>query len=344
MEVKLYSRPNKDGKKVLYVDYTEKMGKRVRRSLNLLENKANIAYVHRNIIPKIERKLKYGLRFEGYKLSEFTDKVLEEAKEKKINTYYTYECAIKKFYSIMGDLEIDEVSIRDIEKYIGTLKKQGMSSATINVYLAPIAMAFKDAIRLDVIDKNPVTFAKKPTVKNKEKKVFNLMQMHNLLKNAKGELKTFLYFAFFTGARPGEIIAMRWEDITDDTISINRTMVKHKGENLPKGGKKRKIALLKPLKEYLSNIRQKNGKVLKQTYVTFVNQFTMLLEKVGYDRRTPHAIRHTFASLLMKAKEDPTLIQYFLGHSSLDMIHKVYAHYIEDDKDVGRVEELLALS
>lgn len=345
MEVKLYSRPNKDGKKVLYVDYTEKSGKRLRKSLNLLETKANIAYVHRHIIPEIERKLKYGLEFREYKMTEFTNMVLEHAKEtQKINTFISYDNAIKRFYQIMGDVNVSEVRVKFIEKYIVTLKELGLSSATINLYLVPIKLALNEAMRLDVIEKNAVTLSRKPTVKNKEKKVFNLMQMHHLLSKAEGELKTFLYFAFFTGARPGEIKALRWSDITEDTIGINRTVVQNFRENLPKGGKTREIALLKPLKEYLDTIGKSKDNIFSFNYRYYAAHFSELVVQCGYERRTLHVTRHTFTSLLIKAREEPTLIQYFLGHASLKMINDVYAHYIEDEKDVSRVGDILAQS
>ena len=346
MEVKLYSRPNKDGKKVLYVDYTEESGRRVRRSLNLQESKANIAYVKRNIIPEIERKIKYGVEFREYKMSEFIDIVLKKAKEnKKINTFVTYEKAVNKFYSIMGDVNIEKIFVKNIENYINSLKREGLSSATINLYLVPIKMAFKEAMRLEIIDKNPVPLADKPIVKNKEKKVFNLIQMHQILEKAEGELKTFLYFAFFTGARPGEIVALRWSDISNNMIFINRTSIQNgKMENLPKGGKKRSFDLLKPLGDYLSTLDKKRDKIFSYKYEAYARSFSRFLVKKGFERNTLHSTRHTFTSLLMKSREDPTLIQYFLGHSSLNMINKVYAHYIHDENDAKRLGNMLAQS
>ena len=343
MEVKLYSRPNKDGKNILYVDYMEKKGKRVRKSLNLLETKANIAYVYRHIIPEIERKINYGVQFREYKMAEFTNIVLQKAKaNKKLNTWTVYEKAVNKFHSIMGDVSIDSLSVKEIEMYIGILAKQGLSSATINLYLVPIKLAFKEAMRLEIVQKNPVTLADKPVIRNKEKKVFNLINMHQILEKASGDLKTFLYFAFFTGARAGEIIALRWSDINDKSINIDRTSVQRTTENLPKSGKKRKIALLKPLKDYLSTIPKNDDKIFKKTYWTYALNFSKLVQSLGFEKRTLHVTRHTFASLLMKSREDPTLIQYFLGHSSLDTLNRTYAHYIEDDRDTERIGNFLA--
>jgi len=340
--VKLYSRPSKDGNKKLYVDYTDNSGKRVRKSLNLLDTKSNIAYVKRNIIPEIERKLNYGLSFREYKLREFTDKVFLRAKEiQKTNTVLTYDSAIKRFFAFMGDVSVEKVRVIDIDRYVDFLKKEGLSSSTISVYLSPIQLAFKEAIRLEIIDKNPVMFTIKPSVKNKEKVVFNLMQMHQLLERAEGELKTFLYFAFFTGARPGEVISLRWCDISDGYLNIERTRVKDGTENLPKSGKSRKFKLLKPLEDYLKTLEKKGTSIFSKSYTTYASYFTALQSSMGYERRTLHVTRHTFSSLLYQAKENPTLIQYFLGHTDLTMLYKHYAHYIEDEGDVDRVSNLL---
>lgn len=337
--VKLCSRKCKAGN-MLFAEYYRGR-ERVRKSLNLLESKVNIAYVNKIIIPEIERKLKYGLEDREYKLSEFTSMVLSATKEdKKISTYKTYQYAVSKFFSIMGDKSVD-LRVGDIDRYIGILKKQGISSATIVVYLAPISLAFNEAIRLDIINKNPVTLSKRPPIKNKEVKVFNILQMQNLLNNAQGLLKLYLHFAFFTGARPNEIMALRWSDISDDCIHIQRTRV-GKIENSPKSGKDRKIMMLKPVKDFISSYDKKNDAVFNFSYSAMSNHFRNLVSSLGYERRTLHSIRHTFTSLLFKARENPVLIQHFLGHASLDMINKVYSHYIEDKNDYFRVEKALS--
>ena len=344
MKVKLYTRNHK-GKETLYVEYKEGE-KRVRKSLHLEDTRKNVSYVYRNIIPQIELKLERNLRPSGYKLSKFTEMVLDETKEeKKISTFKTYEVAINKFFKIMGDVDLETTRIRDIDMYVRTLKKEGLSSATISLYIVPIKMAFKEAIRLEIIDKNPVTFVKKPKVKNKEKKPFSLLQMHNLLNKAEGELKLFLFFAFFTGARPNEILALKWKDISENSILIERTIVQKTIENTPKNGKSRRIALMKPLKEFLNDKERGNldSRIIGVAYASINRSFKLLLEKVGYEKTTPHVTRHTFTSLLLQAKENPTLVQYFLGHSSLDMINKVYSHYIEDEQDVSRIEKILGM-
>lgn len=338
--MKLYERGDK-----LYVEYSMD-GKRIRKSLNLKSTQSNKLYAYREIIPEIERKIKYDLNLDGYKLSEFTDIVLEDVKQnKKLNTYLLYQHAVKEFFKIMGDVNIGDVRTIDIDRYVRKLIEKGKSSSTITTYLAPIRSAFKEAIRLDIIIKNPVIYVKKPSVKHKKKKPFNMLQMKTLIDKSDGELKIYLFIAFFTGARPNEIISLKWEDITDKHISINKTFVRRNIINKPKNGKTRNIPILKPLKKFLSSL--KRGKdhefVFIARYDNIFHKFKKLLEEVGYQAASLHVTRHTFTSIMLQSRQNPTMIQYFLGHSSLDMINTVYAHYIEDDNELETIGNILSM-
>lgn len=341
-EVKLYPRPSKDGEK-LYAEYYDTNGKRVRKSLDLLYSKTNVAYAKKHIVPEIERKIMFGIEIREYFLSEFTAKVLNFTKNnRKINTYEAYRYGIKKFFKIIGDIDVSKAKVHDVEKYINALQKEGNSGATIALYLAPIRMAFNDAIRDEIIQRNPVEYAKKPPIKNKKREVFNIIKMRTLLDKAEGVLKLYLYLAFFTGARPNEIMALRWSDLKNGKVSITKTRVLNVKENEPKNGKPRSLMMLKPLKDFLDTQKIEGERLFPCTYMKVFKDFNKLLDTCEYQRRGLHTIRHTFTSLLIQARENPTLIQYFLGHADLTMINKVYAHYIEDEKDVERIEKVLS--
>lgn len=341
-EVKLYSRPSKDGEK-LYAEYYDTHGKRVRKSLNLLYSKSNVAYAKKHIVPEIERKIMFGIEVREYWLSEFTDRVLKFAeKNRKFNTYEAYKYGVQKFFKIVGDIDVSKTKIKDIEKYIDTLQEDGASGATIALYLAPIRMAFNDAIRHEIIQRNPVEYAQKPPIRNKKREVFNIIQMRTLLDRSEGLLKLYLHLAFFTGARPNEIMALRWDDLKNGKVSITKTRVIKNKENEPKNGKPRKLMMLKPLKDFLVTQEVNGERLFPCSYMKIVKRFHSLLDKCEYSRRGLHTIRHTFTSLLIQARENPTLIQYFLGHTDLTMINRVYAHYIEDERDVARIEKVLS--
>lgn len=160
--------------------------------------------------------------------------------------------------------------------------------------------------------------------------------MHTLLREAKGELKTFLYLAFYTGARVGEILALRWENIGLNTIDIKKT--KHANGELgtPKTGKSRTILCPEPLKKYLSSLEQTEDFVLKLNYHSARRNFQQLLKNLGYEIQGLHATRHTFTSLLVQNNVSPTLIAQMLGHSSLTMINNIYAKYIEGNNTTNQ--------
>jgi hypothetical protein len=84
-EVKLYSRLSKDGEKI-YAEFYDCHGKRVRKSLNLMATKANMAYAQKHIVPEIERKIMFGVEFREYMLSEFTSMVLKFEKRNAKST------------------------------------------------------------------------------------------------------------------------------------------------------------------------------------------------------------------------------------------------------------------
>lgn len=343
-EVKLYSRPSKDGEKI-YAEYYDHVGKRVRKSLNLPSTKVNMAYARKHIVPEIERKIKYGIEARKYKLSEFTCSVIAQAKEeKKRSTWVTYQYAVNKFNKIMGDVNVEDVTIIDIEKYVKALKVAGLESASISLYLSPISQAFNDAIRMGIIVQNPVTLARRPKVQNKEYKVFNLVQIKTLLDRSEGELKTYLHFALFIGARPNEIIGLKWKDVGDARIHIERTKVQRLYENSPKNGKDRYIGIMKPLRDHLSTIERggKDDYIFTRTYEEIRVSYLKLLKLLGYEKRVLHTLRHTFTSLLYQARENQTMIKDFLGHGSMEMINKKYAHHMEDEFDLKRTESIFA--
>lgn len=329
-----------DRKGILYVDYRYDK-KRVRRSLGLKTTKKNEAYAYRYLIPDIEKNILIGIKSKDeLKLSHFTNLVLKKKQKQKHNTYALYTNAVKKFFSIVVDKNIQDYKISDIEDYIDELD---VCAASIKTYLAPIALAFDIAIKQDLIGRNPVKFADKPRSRNKEREPFSLDEVKSLLYNASGELKLFLYLAFYTGCRSGEILALRWGDITDSKIVISRTRLKNGDFNIPKTGKTREAFLLEPLKTFLDTLecnKAPDELIIKLTYQTILVRFRELLSTLGMGRQGLHITRHTFASILASGGVKPIIIQRLLGHTDLKSTSR-YSHYLENDEDRKEVARIM---
>nr|DAS02193.1 MAG TPA: Integrase [Caudoviricetes sp.] len=337
-EVRLYAR-----KKVLYLDYVEN-GRRIRKSLKIEATKANEAYAIRNIMPEYERKLKNRISTtENFKLSEFIQKVLKDAlSNKKLSTYMAYRAHSERFLEVMGDKSVSEYKVMDIERYCDIVGGAAFSSK-----LAPISLAFDAAMRYELILRNPVKLAKKPKSKPAVKEPFSYGVMRQILDAAQGELKTFLCIAFYTGARAGEVLALRPCDINETHVFITRTMLRSGVFNSPKNGKARQVILLDPLKRYLSGlnfgIKDHQKPIISLCYATLSAQFKKLQKEIGLRPQSLHVTRHTFASMLMNAQIRPMLVQNLLGHQDLSMTAH-YSHFMENELDKNNLELVFNVS
>jgi len=326
---------------MLYAHYYEG-DKLIKRSLKLKATKPNIAFATRQIIPNLQVKLAKGEKlFQEIKISVFFDKILKRYELTSPSTYASYSRGLRNFLNYFGDVDITKISVLDIDGYIEHLHKT-ISGKTIRLYLAPLSLSFNEAIRLDIIQKNPVRYAIKPKIETVERRAYTIIQMWRLLDSANGRLKTFLYFGFLSGMRAGEILGLNWSDIDleKNTINVSKSLGQF-GMGKTKSRKDRRIPLIKKLSDYLQTCDNRNGFVIGCTRATITADFKKLCNALGFFYEGTHNLRHTFASLMLQARENPLLVKEFLGHANLSMINTVYAHYIQDMDDCSKFGAIL---
>jgi len=162
-----------------------------------------------------------------------------------------------------------------------------------------------------------------------------------------------------TGARYGELVAVRWSDVDLDGRALLL-----RAENT-KAGRDREIPLLPALTDELRGLRQEHVRVLQRplrpddrVFLTprgcawcaptnnIMRIFDRLLEAAGIDRVDPqgrkldvHALRHTMATRLARAGAPLVQVQQILGHSDPKLTARVYQHLgVEDLRDaVARI-------
>lgn len=157
-----------------------------------------------------------------------------------------------------------------------------------------------------------------------------------------------IYLALYTGARVGEVCALRRCDIRtmQRTVNINGTVVfTNKGlvrQNKTKGKKSRNVTVLerniKRINEhirwqdgYLASHNSKtpiitcNGKHMTPSLIS--HRFTALCRELGLDPAYHfHTLRHTHATWLLQGGCDMRTIQERLGHSRVDITLRLYSH------------------
>lgn len=323
-------------------------GKRLRFSTKLKDTKENREYVLReyeklikdHLTPKQEVKPKAKENLE-----DFINKILERKKMTlkprsiKFNTYL-----FQKINDFLGHKEISKINYEDIENFYEFLLKQKLSKSTIQAIVSCLKEVLNFAIREEKIVKNVVFHKKLNNLEVRENKPFCLEEMRYLLTLAEKYPKFFsnyLKIAFFTGMRVGEILALKWEniDLKNSIIKVEGT-IGLKGEiGTPKTkSSKREVDVLPLLKQTLEEMEaQKQGKFI---FVGDLNNlgfkirllWAKLLKEAGFEYRKLYITRHTFASIMLNAGEEPLWVSSQLGHKNLAITYAVYTKYMKNQK------------
>lgn len=154
-------------------------------------------------------------------------------------------------------------------------------------------------------------------------------------------------FAFWTGMRTSELVALEWGDIDWRREIVRVSRAKTQAADEPEGTKTRKgtrdVKLLQPALEALH--AQKPYSFLAGKEV-FLNPRTMepwlgdqpirhgpwtsALRKAGVRYRRQYQTRHTYASMMLTAGESPVWLAQQMGHSDMTMIARTYGRWIAD--------------
>ena len=166
-----------------------------------------------------------------------------------------------------------------------------------------------------------------------------ILVQHLLLQN---DIFSFgILLALYTGLRIGEVCALKWEDVTDNTIHVCKTMQRLKNADgatevmiLPPktDSSDRIIPIPAALKKFIEQYRQESGYVLirsngKLTEPRLLqNKFAKCLTECGIDKANFHTLRHTFATRCIEAGVDVKTLSELLGHSDVKTTLNRYVH------------------
>jgi integrase/recombinase XerC len=268
------------------------------------------------------------------------------------HTIISYENDLSAFSAFMlkdyADTEIDKIKTTYIRSWLAEMKEEDMASRSLNRKISALRSFFKYLLKNDVVKVNPVTTIISPKMPKRlpqfveEKDTNNLFSEVVFSEGFKGDTeKLILEILYNTGMRKAELIGLK-----EHQIDISNSQIKVLGK-----GKKERIIpvsklLMNDIKLYIAEKRRiirkgeenflfvtDKGKPLdpKQVY----NIAKKYLAKVTtIDKKSPHILRHSFATHLMNNGADLNAVKELLGHSSLAAT-QIYTHNtIEKLKDV----------
>lgn len=351
------------------------LGQRRRETLDIPATKANIKYagnLRAAVLNAIERgQFDYAQFFPNSKFARLNAPVVR-ARPTVGELIDTYICNARKSLSPStlasysrwansrlkpkwGNLIAEEVTTPDIRTWIADLADE-MDNKSIRNCAGLLSAVLNRAAAESVIKTNPMAPIKMKSVLPKAKKTpdddvdpFNDTEIAAILAACRTvEERAFWQFAFGSGLRTGELIAIK--DIHADTvgnvITVSDNVVSADFgtvEKDTKTGTIREIPMLPAAKEAVLAIRSLNRNKTDYLFVPPDGQrwrddqqlrkgsWIPTLKRAGVRYRNPYQTRHTFASKLLMQGEPELLVAKLLGHSTVEMVRRHYGRFIKEE-------------
>lgn len=258
----------------------------------------------------------------------------------------------------IGRVKLKNVNALHLQRLYRERLDSGLSGSTVQKIHHVLHKALTQAMRWDLIPRNPADAVKAPTPTPKEMHPLSVLEARQLLEAARGDRLEALYvLAIHTGMRRGELLALKWADVDLDltTVRVRRKLTR--GEDgrgyvvgaATKSGKGRHVQLTPHAVEALKRHRARQAKeklkvggLYRDQDLVFAGEggnpinpsnlrnrsFKPLLERAGLPRITFHDLRHTCASLLFQRNVHPKFVQELLGHASVAITLDTYCHML----------------
>lgn len=285
-----------------------------------------------------------------------------EKERVKPRTYSRYQSIIElHLIPELGEIAIENLKRRTIQELLSKKKKvgnlrsgEGMSSASTNIMLTVLSMAFEYAIDMELCENNPCLRLKRIPDDCKQIDAFTRdeqKKIENYIKHSDDRRLFGILLGFYSGMRIGELIALEWNDVDFDKgiIYVNKTAYRDKSKtgvweiciDKPKTKSSERIipipvCIVDLLKEYSFATKSyyvvENKKGERMSIRSYQYIFEKLTEKVGVRKLNFHAIRHTFATRAIECGMDIKTLSEIMGHKNASVTLNRYAHSMLDTK------------
>lgn len=276
---------------------------------------------------------------------------LQFQKRYSTHTLLAYENDLKAFQLFLQThFELEDIlqaKPNFVRTWLASLKDAGMESKSITRKISSLKSFFKHQLRLGLMPASPMATIVSPKMKKRLPQYVDQKDTELLFRHVEfpdtwvGHTERLLLAIFYaTGMRLSELVGLQ-----EDQIDAGNNNIKVLG----KGNKERIIPvgkdLLGMIQTYISaksKVENANRNVLlinakgkplhPRTVYGIVNRYLSAITTI--DQKSPHVLRHTFATHLMNNGADLNAVKELLGHSSLAAT-QIYTHNsIEKLKDI----------
>ncbi len=207
-------------------------------------------------------------------------------------------------------------------------KKESLGHSSLKKIKSLATMLYNYALKNDIAKKNYAEYIELPRQAKQEKQIFSDLDIKKMFKNADTVpwVDTILIM-IYTGLRISEML-----QLTKFNVDLEKQIIT--GGIKTDAGKDRMIPINKKILPYIKKWYQRNGQALvcreddTPIPVKYYREkyYYPALEMLEIQKLTPHACRHTFASLMAAANVDPLYTQRIIGHSDYAFTANEYTH------------------
>ena len=259
------------------------------------------------------------------------------------HTLLAYQNDLTSFFDYLvvqyNEIALPDISHMYIRSWLAQLKDETMTAKSINRKISSLRSFFKYAVKTGVIAQTPMTKIIAPKSEKRlpqfvaDKDMATLLNHVEFTPDWKGQTDRLLILLLYhTGMRLSELIHLKESNVNFPGQALKVLGKGSKERILPIGKElmqetktymeaKRDLKHLDPVPNLL--VTEKGEPLAPRQVYTIVKNYLSLVTTI--DKRSPHILRHTFATHLMNNGADLNAVKELLGHSSLAAT-QVYTH------------------
>lgn len=270
------------------------------------------------------------------------------------STYENYRGTTRNHIApYIGNWYLRNLSASYISDWLAVLQDTGIGARTRQNAYAILHACVEVAVKQGVMRSNPVSLVDRPSYEREPIDPFTIAEMRDIIQHvADDRLCAAYHLAFRLGLRGGELWGLQWADVNfdDHTLSITRQACEVAGNvHIKKPKSKAGIRTLDIDSECVEHLRDRQAHSMREGLRgcewIFPNQvgntmrrsnfgnrhWSPVLKALGIRHRGFHHVRHTAATMMLKARHPLGTVSAIIGHSKASTTLDIYGHFVPRD-------------